>query len=525
MAATFDDPKYSVWLRNELVLSDQFDPLIDELTAAIHKHRKLPERKDTREVTRKALSVILANLLRAFLRGPNLFVALFLSGNDYRQGPLNPLGVSYRGIERVVGYLSSPSSSLIVVKGGGFFQGRSPSFVTRIRSTAGLADQLLQLIPKELIHQSTHPLTNDTSQGANHHSITYRSVFTQGELPLIRLKGKKKRGKKTPFIEFEETPETKGMRERLGHYNAFLDLQWIDLLVTDEEFLRVVNGTYKGADEPDEFGDIGDTNDRRVDLAFQRQLHRIFNNSSFHQGGRFYGGWWQNIPSRYRKFVTINWAPTKELDFSNMQAAMLYAKVGKPLEGDAYELEGIDPARYRKLIKKTFFKLINAEGIIKAPRTDLLPFGWTWSQLQEALKEKHAPIAKYFNSGIGIQLQRWDSDIAEEVMLTFMERDILVLPVHDSFLVYFSQEEALKEIMATAYRKRMKKEISIKPDPSFIETQLSQKEIDDDELGVKYLEDTIDEFERKEGYTGYRQRKFDFLKDKDEAWLWRFHAK
>jgi hypothetical protein len=101
----------------------------------------------------------------------------------------------------------------------------------------------------------------------------------------------------------------------------------------------------------------------------------------------------------------------------------------------------------------------------------------------------------------------------------------LVLPVHDSFLVYFSQEEALKEIMATAYRKRMKKEISIKPDPSFIETQLSQKEIDDDELGVKYLEYTIDEFERKEGYTGYRQRKFDFLKDKDEAWLWRFHAK
>ena len=64
MTAAFDDPKYSVWLILDRKLSEQFDPLIEELTTAIHKHHNLRERKDTREVTRKALSVILANLVK-----------------------------------------------------------------------------------------------------------------------------------------------------------------------------------------------------------------------------------------------------------------------------------------------------------------------------------------------------------------------------------------------------------------------------------------------------------------------------
>ncbi len=39
---------------------------------------------------------------------------------------------------------------------------------------------------------------------------------------------------------------------------------------------------------------------------------------------------------------------------------MLYAKEGLPLVEDAYELPGLEQNRYRKLVKSTFFKLINA---------------------------------------------------------------------------------------------------------------------------------------------------------------------
>ena len=82
-----------------------------------------------------------------------------------------------------------------------------------------------------------------------------------------------------------------------------------------------------------------------------------------------------------------------------------------------------------------------------APRDSQSSQQQTSRPIQDALREKHAPISNYFNSGIGIQLQRIDSDIAEEVMMTFLQRDILVLPVHDSFITYFAQEDALKEVM------------------------------------------------------------------------------
>lgn len=58
-AARFDKPRYSVWLRPDLRLNETFNPLIDHLMDAIHAHVSLRERRDTREGTGIALSVIL----------------------------------------------------------------------------------------------------------------------------------------------------------------------------------------------------------------------------------------------------------------------------------------------------------------------------------------------------------------------------------------------------------------------------------------------------------------------------------
>lgn len=57
---------------------------------------------------------------------------------------------------------------------------------------------------------------------------------------------------------------------------------------------------------------------RFVDLTRNR-IYRVFNNQSFDEGGRFYGGWWQRVPSDYRKFITINWVPTRELEYTFAQ--------------------------------------------------------------------------------------------------------------------------------------------------------------------------------------------------------------
>ena len=56
---------------------------------------------------------------------------------------------------------------------------------------------------------------------------------------------------------------------------------------------------------------------------------RIFNNGSFDEGGRFYGGWWQRIDSSERRRIRLNNAPSKEMDYSALHVILAYAKVNE----------------------------------------------------------------------------------------------------------------------------------------------------------------------------------------------------
>lgn len=47
-------------------------------------------------------------------------------------------------------------------------------------------------------------------------------------------------------------------------------------------------------------------------------LYRVFNNGSFEQGGRFYGGWWMHAKKHFRRTITINGQPTIEADFKGL---------------------------------------------------------------------------------------------------------------------------------------------------------------------------------------------------------------
>jgi hypothetical protein len=48
----------------------------------------------------------------------------------------------------------------------------------------------------------------------------------------------------------------------------------------------------------------------------------------------------------------------------------------------------------------------------------------------------HEPIAHHFYTGVGLRLQRLDSDIAEKILLHFAQSGIAILPLHDSFLMH-----------------------------------------------------------------------------------------
>jgi len=68
-------------------------------------------------------------------------------------------------------------------------------------------------------------------------------------------------------------------------------------------------------------------------------LRRVFSRGSMERGGRFYGGWWQFIPSEFREFITINGQPTVEIDFSELHPRLLYLEQGlEPPSGDLYDI-------------------------------------------------------------------------------------------------------------------------------------------------------------------------------------------
>ena len=68
------------------------------------------------------------------------------------------------------------------------------------------------------------------------------------------------------------------------------------------------------------------------------------------------------------------------------------------------------------------------------------------------IQEKHAPIAGSFGTGPGLRLQRRDSDLALTIITELMKKNIVALPVHDSFLTNYDNANVLKEEMNRAYK-------------------------------------------------------------------------
>ena len=138
--------------------------------------------------------------------------------------------------------------------------------------------------------------------------------------------------------------------------------------------------------------------------------------------------------------------------------------------------------------------------------------------LRDAVEAKHERISKFFHSGIGIKLQRIDADIAEEIMLTMMKRDVLVLPVHDSFIVQTSYWRALRNVMRAAYEQRMKRDIGVKIDLSFFDRRLVRIG-PDATMWIPQVFDTElkEQYNNPNGeYAGYFARKQEFLSLQDE---------
>ena len=256
--------------------------------------------------------------------------------------------------------------------------------------------------------------------------------------------------KKKYSLSFADTPEIRQMRKNLRRINQAL-LDSVIALAVDEFQLWWIRHQMARSDY------WSDLSQGSRMLSFQSvELRRVFARKSFKLGGRFYGGWWQSIPSRYRPYITINGQVTVELDFSTLHPLLMYAEFGvEPPEGDFYDLgyDGPDKARARTIFKKAFNALINdASGHYQTPKEDQHLIGMTNAEIRQAIFAKHPLVKKIIGKGKGLKYQCIDSNIAELVMLKLLDQGIVTLCIHDSFIVIADYEPQLRQTMVEAFR-------------------------------------------------------------------------
>lgn len=195
------------------------------------------------------------------------------------------------------------------------------------------------------------------------------------------------------------------------------------------------------------------------------RLHRIFNNGTFDQGGRFYGGWWQLAKKHFRPLITINGEPTVEADYKGLHASMLFAKNRLPIPEDPYALVPgvLGNPTLRKHAKTTLMALLNAgrQGTAEPREFDSDLHEMSAEQFRQVVRDAFPMLPGIFGSGAGLYLQREDSDLAEAVMLHFVDQGIPILPVHDSFIVAQRHRDELVQVMADTFKQFYGQEISI----------------------------------------------------------------
>jgi hypothetical protein len=292
-------------------------------------------------------------------------------------------------------------------------------------------------------------------------------------------------------LEYKDTTKVEAMRSVLWEYNALLQHHHIDLCNTDHPYV-VHHGTKVSEHDvvdPKTGRELlagatghGSTK-QRVYVNQDNFVYRVFNNGSWKQGGRFYGGFWQGIPSEYRKYIRIDGFPTVEVDYATHHPVLLYARKGINYwkeygpDNDPYNLReqfieifkwrGYEVtvggavksfrggaellALERGIIKKLMLCMVNCKSdqqAIKATADDLRKeAGGQWNHYYhsltnevmepyvKAIRMRHKPIRQYLSQGKSLELQFLDSQITEELVDHFTRRGIPILTVHDSYII------------------------------------------------------------------------------------------
>ena len=404
-----------------------FYPLLEKIIKEIEttENRKRSRNQEAKENFKFTVEYLLKDLWRSSRSIPpsqiavNLRTAYYSENNRYLDNRL-----TYRQIKAALTGLENIGLIKLVSKGY-FSRERRDGKLTRYSPTPLLVGQL------NLIQ--SHP-----------------AFYFKDEVPVEPIILREKIGGKRQDIDYSDTPSSVVYRSKLQKINDCLKKHWVDLRIKDEQIPLLSERIFQ------------DENKEPIDLS-RRTLVRIFTNGSFEEGGRFYRAWWQNVPSEYRPYITIDEEVTTEYDYSQLSPHMLYFSDGKNLGNeDAYDrvLDG----QHRDVVKQAFNAMVQSSRVLtRSPRKiDLSSVDLDWKTLRDKILETHKPIQHLFFQGKGNQLQFWDSCMAESIMLHFAAQNEPVLPIHDSFIMRKGYASELEEVMRKAFRDKFGNDIRIK---------------------------------------------------------------
>ena len=216
-------------------------------------------------------------------------------------------------------------------------------------------------------------------------------------------------------------------------------------------------------------------NYQRQDSVFYvvpTRLVRIFN-ETVENGGRFYRSTIQSLPAEVRLRLKFNGHNICECDYTAIHPNILYKIIGAEPLDNPYVYDKREPLKRREA-KLALLILINSSdqyNAIQALRYSFVKdLGYKKGDprlkndyilnLFDTLRDHNNQISKFFCTGVGIKLMRLDSDMALNILDYFVKRNILVVPIHDSFIIcdkYHVEDtvcvmkQTFKDIMNTSW--------------------------------------------------------------------------
>ena len=399
-----------------LLSNDNFlDGIVNEICSSIDNQRISYRRinKDIKKKEQRACNIIINALYQGYYSIPETWISIPL-GRSYYSGKV----YSYRSIKKIYDYLKK--NKFIKVKLGSEYANK----YTRI-----FPIKRLKTLFKSLGYKWRH----------YHYSDNHKSII---------LRDKDKIDQNIPADSLSEK-----YRTNLNKINKFL-LRHCIALDLDDKALKIIK-KLKIKDLKDKYYD----QEFKYSLNFSKvSLSRIFSRNSFKLGGRFYRGWWQSLPRKFRPHITIDGYKTSEVDFSTMSLRILYAKenIQIPDNRDLYDigLRGSEDylSNSRELVKQYTNAILNDfKGNYRLNNKQLTTLKLSHNQLKDRVYKAHREISKYFSTGIGLETMFIDSQIAEKIMLYYLENDIVILPVHDSFIIRSAYESHLVKTMISKF--------------------------------------------------------------------------